>query len=154
MKRFTSFMGILIALVLLALTPEFAEACGGNGSTGFTISQTGSCGGGSCGAPSSAAPQPSDTIPEFAMLRTTTTHGRTMQTMQPKTRGTYTSEAIVLPQASDTAVLTSTDGENTLQMPSTIRAGVVPYVDTAIREDESVTTYRPQPTKLRLTFRQ
>lgn len=131
----------LVALAVLALVlPPLAEACGGNGRT---IAQLGgSCGGGSCsmsgggGSPAMRAPITPAPVPEFA--ESTWSGSSTMTSPMRVAKPNAPRYAMQLPQASPakTAVLTSTNGRDTLQMKSDVRPQEVPYTSS----DRAVTT--------------
>lgn len=180
-------MLFLCLALLIAMTPALF-ACGGGGGNGFTIAQTGGgCGGGSCGAApgnfgsgGSINPAP---VPEFA--QSTWSGNRTMSTLVPAsqarkpaaaayaarlpiaspsksavtttTNGRDTlqmksnAKASEVPFTNSDSLTTTTDGVNTRQMVSTRAASAIPIEDTADRSPPAPTV--PKPTSIRLTFK-
>jgi hypothetical protein len=152
MKGFgIAFAGLLCAALLIATAPAVL-ACGGSGGNGFTIAQTGGgCGGGACGAAAPANfgsggsinPAP---VPEFA--ESTWSGSRTMSSLVPASqvrKAPYQATAYRLPQASPSksAVTTTTNGRDTLQMRSNAKASEVPFVSS----DSLTTTTDGQNTR-------
>lgn len=187
MKGFgIAFAALLCAALLIATAPAVL-ACGGGGG-GFTIAQIGGgCGGGSCGAaPSnfgsggSINPAP---VPEFA--QSTWSGSRTMSTLVPASQARKPAApafAVRLPIASPrkSAVTTTTNGRDTLQMRGNAKASEVPfaYSDSVTTTTDGTNTRQmvstraasklpveanadrsppapevPKPTSIRLTFR-
>lgn len=124
----------IAALMLAMLTPVVAAQCGGGscGSGGRTIVQTGGgCGGGSCGSssPSMRSPISPAPVPEFAQATWNGNGTGTMTSPMRVAKPTAPRVAMQLPVASPvkTAMLTSSNGRDTLQMQSDVRPLEVPY---------------------------